>query len=241
MNSVLKVSDLCREKILHHVSFEMEAGELLAIMGPSGSGKSTLLYNTAGLDCPDSGKVILENTELTALDEDEKAQLRLTKMGFVFQQMNTVPGLSLKENIALPGLQAHSRRQKQKVHEKVKDLMRQLSLDGLEDRQVMQVSGGQLQRACICRSLINDPVILFADEPTGALNRQASEEVMNELVRLNRKGMSILMVTHDPKTAAQCDRILYLQDGKIQDELRLERAEPEREKRVNRWLMNQGW
>lgn len=241
MNPVLEVHDLCRGTILHHISFELDSGELLAIMGPSGSGKSTLLYNTAGLDSPDEGTVILQNTELTSLGETEKAHLRLTRMGFVFQQMNTVPGLSLEENIVLPGLQAHTRRQKQQVYEKARNLMKQLSLEGLENRQVQQVSGGQLQRACICRSLINDPVILFADEPTGALNRQASEEVMDELVRLNRKGMTILMVTHDMKTAACCDRILFLQDGQIQDELRLDRTDPERESRVNDWLISHNW
>ena len=103
------------------------------------------------------------------------------------------------------------------------------------------MSGGQLQRACICRSLINDPVVLFADEPTGDLNRQAAQEVMDTLVNLNRQGMSILMVTHDSKTASRCDRILYLQDGEIKDQLHLERDDADREQRVNDWLMQRGW
>ena len=241
MNPVLQINDLCRDQILHHISFEMETGEMLAIMGPSGSGKSTLLYNAAGLDRPDGGQIRLNNTELSALSEDDRAKLRLTQIGFVFQQMNTVPGLSLEENIALPGIQAQSRRSKKQVYQKARILMKQLGLEGMEDRQVSQVSGGQLQRACICRSLINEPHILFADEPTGALNRQASKEVMDELVKLNRRGMSILMVTHDSKTAACCDRILYLQDGQIQDELRLGRQDAQREARVNDWLASHGW
>lgn len=241
MKPVLKVTDLSKSDILHHVSFELNPGELLAIMGPSGSGKSTLLYNTAGLDQPDGGEVWLQNKELTALSEDEKADVRLKEFGFVFQQMNTVPGLSLEQNIALPGLQNKDRRQKQEVYHRARELMAQLSLDGLENRNAQQVSGGQLQRACICRSLINNPVVLFADEPTGALNRQATDEVMKELVKLNRKGMSILMVTYDNKTAALCDRILYLEDGQIKDQLSLGRQESHREQRVNEWLTKHGW
>lgn len=241
MKPVLQVTDLCRNGILHNISFDLHPGELLAVMGPSGSGKSTLLYNTAGLDQADAGEVRLQDTVLTSLSQDEKARLRLEKMGFVFQQMNTVPGLSLEENIVLPGIQAQGKRQKAKVKEKARRLMKELGLEGLENRQVQQVSGGQLQRACICRSLINDPVILFADEPTGALNRQAAQEVMDTLVNLNRQGMSILMVTHDSKTASRCDRILYLQDGEIKDQLYLERADADREQRVNDWLMQRGW
>ena len=241
MKPVLQVRDLCRNRILHNISFDLMPGELLAVMGPSGSGKSTLLYNTAGLDQADAGEVRLQDTVLTALSEDDKARLRLEKMGFVFQQMNTIPGLSLEENIVLPGIQAQGKRQKAKVKEKARRLMKELGLEGLETRQAQQVSGGQLQRACICRSLINDPVVLFADEPTGDLNRQAAQEVMDTLVNLDRQGMSILMVTHDSKTASRCDRILYLQDGEIKDQLHLERDDADREQRVNDWLMQRGW
>ena len=241
MKPVLQVTNLCRNDILHTISFDLLPGELLAVMGPSGSGKSTLLYNIAGLDQADAGEVRLQDTLLTDLSPDEKARLRLEKMGFVFQQMNTVPGLSLEENIVLPGIQAQGKRQKAKVIEKARALMKELGLEGLESRQAQQVSGGQLQRACICRSLINDPVILFADEPTGALNRQSAQEVMDTLVSLNRQGMSILMVTHDSRTASRCDRILYLQDGEIKDQLHLDRNDADREQKVNAWLMQRGW
>ena len=241
MEGLLRTEKLSKDSILHGISFEMKQGEMLGIMGPSGSGKSTLLYLAAGMDQPSGGKVWLSETEITGLKEDEKSRLRLHRMGFVFQQMNTIPGLSLEENIVLPGIQAQGKRQKAKVKEKARRLMKELGLEGLESRQVQQVSGGQLQRACICRSLINDPVILFADEPTGALNRQAAQEVMDTLVNLNRQGMSILMVTHDSKTASRCDRILYLQDGEIKDQLYLERADADREQRVNDWLMQRGW
>ena len=126
-----------------------------------------------------------------------------------------------------------------------KNLMEKLSVAELAGRRITEVSGGQLQRACICRSLMNHPQILFADEPTGALNQSAASEVMDELVKLNQEGMTILMVTHDSKVASRCDRILYLLDGEICGELRLESTECEdektREEKVTRWLRKMGW
>ena len=169
-------------------------------------------------------------------------------MGFVFQQMNMVANLNILDNILLPAVQAEKGRGRQsgdRLAEKAAKLMRRLSISGLEDRRITQVSGGQLQRACICRSMMNAPEILFADEPTGALNRSAAEEVMTELVKLNREGTTILMVTHDSRVAGRCDRILYLLDGRICGELICGRSgketEREREERVNRWLMEMGW
>lgn len=248
MEYVLKVEKLQKDLILREVSFEVGQGEMLAVMGPSGSGKSTLLYQAAGMDSPSGGRVWLKNTEITGLTEDERAKLRLHRMGFVFQQMNMVANLNILDNILLPAVQAEKGRGRQsgdRLAEKAAKLMRRLSISGLEDRRITQVSGGQLQRACICRSMMNAPEILFADEPTGALNRSAAEEVMTELVKLNREGTTILMVTHDSRVAGRCDRILYLLDGRICGELICGRSgketEREREERVNRWLMEMGW
>ncbi len=248
MEYVLKVEKLQKDLILREVSFEVGQGEMLAVMGPSGSGKSTLLYQAAGMDSPSGGRVWLKNTEITGLTEDERAKLRLQRMGFVFQQMNMVANLNILDNILLPAVQAEKGRGRQsgdRLAEKAAKLMRRLSISGLEDRRITQVSGGQLQRACICRSMMNAPEILFADEPTGALNRSAAEEVMTELVKLNREGTTILMVTHDSRVAGRCDRILYLLDGRICGELICGRSgketEREREERVNRWLMEMGW
>lgn len=246
MEALLKVKKLSKSHILHGASFEMARGEMLAVMGPSGSGKSTLLYNVAGMDTPDGGAVWLRGTELTQLCEDEKARLRLTRMGFVFQNMNMMANLNILDNILLPAVQANRGRggkSKAELTARAKALMEKLSIAGLEARRITEVSGGQLQRACICRSMMNEPEILFADEPTGALNRSAAAEVMAELARLNHEGTTLLIVTHDSKVAAHCGRVLYLLDGRIVGELTLDGAadEKRREGAVNSWLAKMGW
>ena len=248
MKKLLRVENLSKEQILHQISFDMEPGEMLAVMGPSGSGKSTLLYNVAGMDQPTAGQVWLGDVVITELSEDEKARLRLYHMGFVFQQMNMMANLNLLDNILLPAAQANrgkGRKSKEELRLRAQTLMEKLGITGLEQRRVTQVSGGQLQRACICRSMMNEPEILFADEPTGALNMSAAGEVMEELVKLNREGTTILMVTHDSRIASSCDRIIYLLDGQISAELKLGKSvagtEKQREEKVARWLMEMGW
>lgn len=245
MGKALRVENLSKDEILHEVSFAMDAGEMLAVMGPSGSGKSTLLFNVSGMDELTSGRVWLGETELSELSEDERAQLRLEETGFVFQQMNMLSNLNVLDNIVLPAIYAQGKVAKADLERRAKKLMAKLSVAGLEQRRITEVSGGQLQRACICRSMINDPRMLFADEPTGALNKQAAEEVVRELVGLNREGVSILMVTHDVKVASVCDRILYLLDGSVCGELALgkleEGAGQRREDDVVAWLKQMGW
>lgn len=246
MERLLRVNGLVKSGILDGITFEMQSGEMLAVMGPSGSGKSTLLYNVAGMDQPTVGEVWLRDTEITGLSEDEKAALRLYRMGFVFQQMNMVANLNILDNILLPVFHANrERRKRSELRQRAQRLMEKLSISGLERRKITEVSGGQLQRACICRSMMNRPELLFADEPTGALNKSAAAEVMAELVKLNQEGTAILMVTHDNKVASQCDRILYLLDGRICGELTLGKFSGEnqkqREDRVSRWLMEMGW
>ncbi len=248
MKKLLRVENLTKGHILHQVTFDMAQGEMLAVMGPSGSGKSTLLYNVAGMDQPTAGQVWLGDVEITKLSEDKKARLRLYHMGFVFQQMNMMANLNLLDNILLPAAQANrgkGRKSKEELRLRAQTLMEKLGITGLEQRRVTQVSGGQLQRACICRSMINEPEILFADEPTGALNKSAAGEVMAELVKLNQEGTTILMVTHDSRIASSCDRIIYLLDGRLSAELTLGKstagAEKRREETVARWLMEMGW
>ena len=250
MENILTVEKLCKGEILHDISLSVGKGEMVAIMGPSGSGKSTLLYNISGMDTPTGGKVYLRDREITALSEDEKASLRLHRIGFVFQQMNMMGNLNLLDNILLPAVAFHKGRKadkksKAELTDRARMLMQKLSISGLEKRSITQVSGGQLQRACICRSMMNQPEILFADEPTGALNKSAAAEVMEEFVRLNKEGTTILLVTHDSKVASRCHRILYLLDGSVRGELKLPKmtddTEKRREEKVNQWLMQMGW
>lgn len=250
MEYILRTEGLCKDQILKDISFSIKEGEMVAVMGPSGSGKSTLLYNVSGMDEPSGGNVWLKDQEITALSEKEKANLRLHRMGFVFQNMNMMENLDLLDNILLPAVQANKERKgqrktKNELVEEAMHLMEKLSIAGLEHRSITEVSGGQLQRACICRSMINHPQILFADEPTGALNKSATVEVMETLLTLNREGTTVLMVTHDSKVASCCSRILYLLDGQLQGELSLEACAPEairqREERVNKWLVGMEW
>lgn len=254
MSTILEVKDLCKtyiiEKrqnhVLKNVNFSVEEGEMVAIMGPSGSGKSTLLYSVSGMDKATSGTVIFDGRDITSLGEKEMADVRLDEMGFIFQQMYMMKNLTILDNILLPAME--SKKEGITKEEKVKrgeELMRKLGIIETADHDINEVSGGQLQRACICRSMINDPKIIFADEPTGALNRTSSKEVIDELVRLNEEGTTVLMVTHDAKVAARCSRVLYIVDGNIQGEYDNTddgtKDQKQRERALNTWLMDQGW
>ena len=244
MRQLLKVNDLRKGDILKNINFEIKEGEMTAIMGPSGSGKSTLLYNISGMDKPDAGRVLLRNTEITGLNEDEKADLRLRRMGFVFQHMNVLDNLNIIDNIVLPAVHA-DRKHKKEYYKKAELLMDSLHIRDLEKRRVNEVSGGQLQRACICRSMILNPEIIFADEPTGALNQTAASEVIEAFLRMNHGGTTIMMVTHDSRIAAMCERILYILDGEIKGELMLgkylENHGRVRQQKTSRWLESMGW
>ena len=244
MSELLKVKNLRKGEILQDISFDLKAGEMIAIMGPSGSGKSTLLYNVSGMDKADEGEVLLDGTELVSLNEDDKASLRLNKIGFVFQQMNCLSNLNLIDNIVFPAVHA-DRKHKDNYYARAKELLTKFHIEDLAERRTNEVSGGQLQRACICRSMIMKPDILFADEPTGALNQSSSAEVIDAFLKINEEGTSILMVTHDSKVASKCQRILYILDGQIKGELNLGKyqlnKEKEREQQVAEWLSSLGW
>ena len=244
MKELLRVRDLGKDSILKGIDFDVREGEMVAIMGPSGSGKSTLLYNVSGMDRPDTGEVFLGETEITGLSEDGKADLRLRRMGFVFQQMNMLDNLNLIDNIVLPAVHA-DRKHKKDHYERARLLMDGFHIAELADRKVNEVSGGQLQRACICRSMMLEPEILFADEPTGALNQTAASEVIEAFLQINGEGTTILMVTHDSRVAAACERILYLLDGEIRGELELGKYAQDnmrvREQKTIRWLEEMGW
>lgn len=203
---------------LNKVSISIHNGEFVAVMGPSGCGKSTLLFSLSGTDEISSGSIKLEDRELSKLKENELSDLRRKKMGFVFQQPTMLKNLNLLDNIILPALQG-KQNDIGSITERAKELMRQTGIENLQKRDITEVSGGQLQRAGICRALINIPEILFADEPTGALNSKAADEIMELLTQINKQGTAIMLVTHDAKVAAKANRVLFMKDGEIVNEM----------------------
>lgn len=219
---------------------------MVAVMGPSGSGKSTLLYAVSGMDSITAGEAKFCGKNIAKMGQKELAYLRLDEMGFIFQQMYMLKNLTVLDNIILPAVQSNKNTETRKeTVRRGQDLMRKLGIIDIADNDINEVSGGQLQRACICRSMINMPKVLFVDEPTGALNRTASNEVMEELVKLNEEGTTIMMVTHDAKVAAKCSIVLYIVDGNIKGEYispkDLEIKEKDRERLLNNWLLELGW
>lgn len=251
MATVMEIKDLCKTyvvdkrqiNVLKNVNLKVDEGEMVAIMGPSGSGKSTLLYSISGMDQATSGKVRFDGTDIIEVKENELAEIRLDKMGFIFQQMFMMKNLTILDNILLPAFESKKGGSREEKIRKGEDLMRKLGIIDIADNDINEVSGGQLQRACICRSMINSPKILFADEPTGALNRTTSNEVMDELVKLNRGGTTIMMVTHDSRIASRCTRVLFIVDGNIKGEFNNDPDADDRtrERALNNWLMDLGW
>ena len=205
---------------LDHVNLSVEAGEFVAVMGPSGCGKSTLLHLMGGLDRPTSGRVMLDGADLTKLDDTHLTEVRRRKIGFVFQFYNLIPVLNAVENAALPltldGRAPTDARTK---------AAQWLKLVGVDNRQANlpdQLSGGQQQRVAIARALVAEPTLILADEPTGNLDSRAGDEIARLLRQVaDEWGRAVLMVTHDPRIAAYADRIVFLKDGRVVDETRL--------------------
>lgn len=204
--------------ILDQVDIEIKRGEFVTIMGPSGCGKTTLLFALSGTDSIDQGSIECEGIRLTDMKEHQLADLRREKFGFVFQQPTMLKNLNLLDNILLPVLQ-NSKKNKAENLTRAKTLMKRTGIGELENRETTKVSGGQLQRAGICRALMNQPAVLFADEPTGALNSKAADGIMTLLKAIHQEGTAILLVTHDAKVAAKAERVLFMKDGKIITEL----------------------
>lgn len=254
MTNILEVKDLCKtyvvnkrqNNVLKNVNFHISEGEMVAVMGPSGSGKSTLLYAVSGMDNITAGTVEFNGRNIAKMNAKELAELRLDEMGFIFQQMYMLKNLSVLDNIILPACQSDKIGEtRRETVERGHALMRKLGIIEVADNDINEVSGGQLQRACICRSMINKPKMIFADEPTGALNRTSSDEVMEELAKLNAEGTTVMLVTHDVKVAAKCTRILYIVDGNIKGEYNLGKYDSsklrDRERALNGRLMELGW
>lgn len=206
--------------VLDGLDLTIEEGSLVAIMGPSGSGKSTLLHCLSGMDRADGGTVLLGGTNLSEQNEKQLAALRLSRFGFVFQQPHLMTTLCLLDNIVLPGYLA-ALREREEVKARALELMERMGIADLAGHDVTQVSGGQLQRAGICRALINDPAVLFADEPTGALNSASAAQILDLLGEIHAQGTTMVIVTHDAQVAARADRVLILVDGAIAEDLAL--------------------
>lgn len=205
-------------KALDQVDFEIEAGEFTGIMGASGSGKSTLLNVLSTIDLVTAGHVYFDGSDISTLNENQVAEFRKKNIGFVFQDFNLLDTLTIEENITLAmSLQEHS---KKKIVGRVDELLRQLGIDEIRDKFPYEVSGGQKQRCACARAIANQPMVIMADEPTGALDSKSAQTLLETFVTMNEKlNSTILMVTHDAFSASYCKRILFLKDGQIFHEL----------------------
>ncbi|MFP4015942.1 MAG: ABC transporter ATP-binding protein [Halanaerobiales bacterium] len=253
MNNILEARNLCKTyqvnkrqiHVLKNVNLSVKEGEFISVMGPSGSGKSTLLHNMSGMDRMTAGDVIFDGIGLEGLTEEELSALRLQKMGFVFQQINLLKNLGIIDNIIISAYMARGR-SRQDINQQAVALMKKTGIIELADNDITQASGGQLQRAAICRALINNPLVLFADEPTGALNSKAAAEVMDVFHTINEEGTTVMMVTHDVKVASHSERVLFMMDGNIVGEYQLGKFEQSsdlkrREARLSSWLLDMGF
>jgi len=215
LEEVTKVYRMGIEEVraLDGVTLWVDKGEMLVIMGPSGSGKSTLLHIMGCLDRPTEGKVFIDGEDISRLSDAQLARLRNSAIGFVFQQFNLLPRMTAFGNIELPLIYAGIPR-KERIR-RVKTLLKRFELEDRARHRPGQLSGGQQQRVAIARALANEPKIILADEPTGNLDTASGKTVIENLVRLNKEGITVIVVTHDPEVASIGHRIIYLRDGKI--------------------------
>lgn len=198
---------------LRNVSFSVEQGEYVAIMGESGSGKTTLLNILAALDKPTAGKVILDGQDLSKVKENQVAAFRRDNLGFVFQEFNLLDTFTLEDNIYLPLVLAG--KQYKQMQQKLQPIAAKLGITELLKKYPYEVSGGQKQRAAAARAIITDPKLILADEPTGALDSKATDELLRLFTQINQEGRTILMVTHSVKAASHADRVLFIKDGEV--------------------------
>ena len=230
MTGILKVEKITKTygkkgqkqyQALKGIDFFVQKGEFVGIMGASGSGKTTLLNILSTLDKPTTGRVFVNNQDITELQKNQMADFRGKEIGFIFQDFNLLDNLTNRENIALPlALQNVKSRE---INNKVKEISSRLGINQILDKYPAEISGGQKQRVASARALVHNPAILYGDEPTGALDSKAATELLETMKDLNEKDkVSILMVTHDPFSASYAQRILFIKDGKIGKELKKE-------------------
>ena len=219
MKAIVKISDLVKYyyvgenvvKAVDHTNLEIERGKFTAIVGRSGSGKSTLLQIVGGLDRPDSGEVIIDGKNLFELTGNQLAVFRRKKIGFIFQDFNLIPSLNVWENVVLPmGLDGRKVKK-----DEVMNILKQIGLEDKTEAMPNTLSGGQKQRVAIARALVSSPAIILADEPTGALDSKATDELLRLFGEINQTGQTILMVTHSVKAASHASRVLFIKDGEV--------------------------
>lgn len=248
---IIRTKDLCKtyytdgqgNHVIKNVNLEIAKGEFTVIMGSSGSGKSTLLYLLSGLENSTKGKVFVEKDEISSLKGKKLAGFRRKTIGFVYQGINLIQSMTLMENVVLPAYLTGEN--KKEVDNRAISLLKNMGLEKEIKNLPTKVSGGQAQRCAIARALINDPPIIYADEPTGALNSKSGEDILDMMSELARNGKTIVMVTHDIKAAIRARRIIFISDGRIGGELMLNEYKNEereyREKEVFAYLKEMGW
>jgi putative ABC transport system ATP-binding protein len=218
---VIQLSDITKDyvteevitKVLHGITITVHKGDFIAITGPSGSGKSTLLNILGLLDTATSGSYILNTIDVTKLTEDKQAYIRNKEIGFVFQSFNLLKRMSVLDNVILPAIYTGTKKNIREA--KAKELLKQVGLGDHMDKKPNQLSGGQQQRVAIARALMNDPAIILADEPTGNLDTTSGDEIMLILKKLNKQGITVLIITHEPDIANQAQEIITIRDGRI--------------------------
>ncbi len=216
---IVQLKDVCKDymrgsvvvPVLHHIDFELDEGEYVAVMGPSGSGKSTLMNLIGCLDVPTSGTYLLEGRDISSLSENQLAEIRNKKIGFVFQRFHLLPYQNAVENVALPLLYAGVGVKERRA--RAREALEKVGLGDRLEFMPNQLSGGQCQRVAIARAIVSNPKLLLADEPTGALDTASGEQVMEIFETLNRDGVTVLMITHEPSIAACARRVLKIRDG----------------------------
>lgn len=251
MTHIIETKKLCKtfsgngvqQHVLRNVDLKIYEGDFTIIMGASGAGKSTLLYALSGMDKPTLGQVIFDGTDITKETSDKLAVFRRKNCGFVFQQIYLIDSMSILDNVIAAGLLTNKNRKE--VTDKAKTILKSVDIDEvLWNKFPTQISGGEAQRVGIARALINNPKMLFADEPTGALNSKTGKDVLDALTEFNNRGQSIVMVTHDITSARRGNRVLYVKDGEIAGVCELgkyETGDKARHQKLNDFLAEMGW
>ena len=251
MNTLIKTNKLCKtfsnggrmQHVLKNIDLEIYDGDFTIIMGASGAGKSTLLYSLSGMDKPTLGEIKFSEKEITSMNTDQLANFRKENCGFVFQQVYLIDSMSVLDNVMAAGLLTC--KNKKEVSKKAKEILKSVDIDEiLWDKFPTQISGGEAQRVGIARALINNPRLVFADEPTGALNSKTGKDVLDTLTSFNNDGQSIVMVTHDITSARRGNRVLYVKDGEIAGECLLGKYsenDDDRHRKLSDFLVSMGW